>query len=70
MAEKTDESCVQQAYEEELVQHVKDYIANLIDQTPQSEDKFLAGLKVIRCPCQGNRNGEPFGISRRRQAGA
>ena len=48
MAEKTDEACVQQAYEEELTQHVKDFVGNCIDETPESDVKFLAGLKIIR----------------------
>ena len=50
MAETTDEACVQQAYQEEIKQHVNDYVANLIDGTPDAEGKFCAGPRLSEMP--------------------
>ena len=44
----TDEECVQKAYEEEIVQHVRDFVGLCISETPEAEDKFLSGLRIIR----------------------
>jgi len=45
---KTDESLVQEAYADAVKNQVQVFIANTIDQTPDSEKKFLAGLSIIR----------------------